>query len=161
MARTRRQKDKRIVTNWGKIEPGDIISFYYSSKNKVRQFNTVLVLNPKIKSEKGTNHLIGLKISEAGGKNIIPKSDFLDIIRKIGKIETIDGSVYQGESDENIYEIIIKEEFTQPWPKGVKPIIYKKVKTLLDKFPIYRTYDYEQARRSIVYLEPITLKGEE
>ena len=162
MARARRQKDKRVLTKWTHIAPGDIISFYYKTKNKPKRFNTILVLNPKLKDkDSGNNHLIGLKISEAAGDAIIPKSDLRDIINIIGAIETADGSEYEGSRDENLYKISIKEQFTQPWPKGVKPIIYKRLKKLLGRFPIYRTYNYDEAKKSTVYLEPITLKGEE
>ena len=162
MSRARRQKDKRILTRWTNIAPGDIISFYYKSKNKPKKFNTILVLNPKLKDkDSGNNHLIGLKISEAAGDSVIPKSDLMDIINVIGNVQTADGSQYKGSKDENLYKIVIKEQFTQPWPKGVKPIIYKKLKNILKKFPIYRTYNFDEAKKSIVYLEPITLKGEE
>ena len=34
---------------------------------------------------------------------------------------------------------------------------YKKLKTIIQKNSLYRTYDYKQARKSPIFLEPIKL----
>ena len=42
-------------------------------------------------------------------------------------------------------------------PRGVTPRVYDRIKRKLNQFAVYRTYDYEEARRSQVFLEPIKL----
>ena len=35
--------------------------------------------------------------------------------------------------------------------------IYNKIKQLVNKHAVYRTYDYKEAKKSSVFLEPIVL----
>ena len=41
--------------------------------------------------------------------------------------------------------------------RGVKPDTYIKLKRQLEKYDLYRTYDYMKARKSQVFLEPVVL----
>mgnify|MGYP001374113018 FL=1 len=38
---------------------------------------------------------------------------------------------------------------------GAKDTVYKKIRYLLGKEPIYRTYDYEEAKKSAVFYESL------
>ena len=57
------------------------------------------------------------------------------------------------DEDSGIYRVLIKEIGS----RGVRPTVYKRIQRDLQKFTIYRTYDYIQARKSQVFLEPIVL----
>ena len=62
--------NKKQPYSWGKVKPGDIISFRYKSKSTGKAHtNSILVLNPKLnvtlKDGKSTKHLIGIKLEES------------------------------------------------------------------------------------------------
>ena len=44
--------------------------------------------------------------------------------------------------------------------RGVKKATYTKLKQYIEKHSVYRTYDYNEAKRSQVFLEPIVLPKE-
>ena len=64
----------KTVYTWGKVKPGDIISFRYKGKQPTGKLATILVLNPRMphirKDKTKTFHLIGLKLESRGN---IPK----------------------------------------------------------------------------------------
>tara|TARA_B100001059_G_C17798877_1_gene564873 strand:- start:12 stop:476 length:465 start_codon:yes stop_codon:yes gene_type:complete len=141
---------KKIYT-WGKVTAGDIISFRYKGKNKTGTLTTLLVMNPKMPNTKkdGTKtfHLIGLKLEERGNVPIIKNKPLLvQLLERIGNIQVVSG-------DDQIYRIAIEGV----GPRGVKEAVYKKIKRYIGKYSVYRTYDYMEARKSQVFLEPISL----
>ena len=42
-------------------------------------------------------------------------------------------------------------------PRGATQRVYNNIKKKLQQFAVYRTYNYEEARKSTVFLEPIDL----
>jgi len=137
--------------NWGNVIAGDIISFRYKGKQRTPTLTTLLVLNPKmpITRKDGTKnfHLIGLKLEEQGTIPLIRNKPLLvDLLEKIGEIEVVD--------DVNgIFRVIIEGT----GPRGATKRIYNNIKKKLQQFAVYRTYNYEEAKKSSVFLEPITL----
>ena len=62
--------NKKQPHNWGKVKPGDIISFRYKPKSgNPPKTQTILVLNPRLnvtlKDGKTTKQLIGIKLEES------------------------------------------------------------------------------------------------
>ena len=141
---------KQVYT-WGKVQAGDIISFRYKGKQLTPTLTTILVLNPRIpytrKDKTKVYHLVGLKLEEQGTIPLIRNKPLLvQMLESIGEIQVVD--------DENeIFRVSIKGL----GPRGVTPRVYDRIKRKLNKFAVYRTYDYEEARRSQVFLEPIKL----
>ena len=140
---------KQIYT-WGKVKAGDIISFRYKSKSGNR-LTTILVLNPKLPysrvDETQTFHLVGLKLETQGIRPIIrDKQVLVRLLEKVGVIQVVDG-------ENELYRVLIKNVNT----RGVKQDTYIKLKRQLEKYDLYRTYDYMKARKSQVFLEPIVL----
>ena len=144
---------KQVYT-WGKVKPGDIISFRYKGKQTTGKLATILVLNPRMphtrKDKTKTFHLIGLKLEISG---VIPtirnKPKLVQLLERVGEIEAVD--------DENgIYRVDIKNV----GPRGVKQATYQKLKKHIERHSVYRTYDYREAKRSQVFLEPIVLPKE-
>ena len=143
---------KQVYT-WGKVTAGDIISFRYKGKQKDAKssLTTLLVLNPKmpVKLKDGTKnfHLIGLKLEEKG---LIPtiksKPMFAQLLEKVGDIQVVSGK-------DEIYRV----EIQGIGPRGVRRATYKRIKQVVNKHAVYRTYDYRQARKSAIFLEPIKL----
>ena len=138
------------VYSWGKVKAGDIISFRYKSKSGNR-LTTILVLNPKLPysrvDETQTFHLVGLKLETQGIRPIVrDKQVLVRLLEKVGVIQVVDG-------ENEIYRVLIKNVNT----RGAKQDTYIKLKRQLEKYNLYRTYDYMKARKSQVFLEPIVL----
>ena len=140
------------IYNWRKVVAGDIISFRYKSKKSIAGvLQTLLVFNPRLpvtrKDGTKTFHLVGLKLESRGNiPTITNKPLLVQLLESIGDLSVID-------EDSGIYRVLIREIGS----RGVRPSVYKKIQKELKKFTIYRTYDYEQARKSQVFLEPIVL----
>jgi|TARA_Y100000361_G_C11095996_1_gene309091 hypothetical protein len=140
---------------WNQVMPGDIISFKYGPKSKAKPIKTqtILVLNPKItvklKNGKTTKQLIGIKIEESNRQILAMSKRVVNLFQKIGEFRIID----KGNS---IYHLQIKQTFLINEFVGVKQEVFRmlvqgKIKEL------YRTYDYNTAKASAVYYEPIKI----
>jgi len=144
----------RLGTSWNRIQVGDIITFNYKSKvtGKTR-LQTILVLNPKyfITDSEGQRvfQLIGLKLAEQRVRTIKEATKVVrDIFNKLGTLEAID-------EKKDIYRVRMKKQ--DLFWAGAKDIVYRRIRYLLKKEPIYRTYDWEQARKSGVFYESLPL----
>jgi hypothetical protein len=141
---------KQVYT-WGKVTAGDIISFRYKGKKETSTLTTLLVLNPRMpytrKDNTKTLHLIGLKLESRGNVPTIKNKPLVvQLLERFGQIQVVD--------DENG---IFRIELPKTGPRGVRKDVYNKLKNHINKYAIYRTYDYKEARKSQVFLEPITL----
>jgi len=139
------------VYNWGKVQAGDIISFRYKGKKPTGTLTTLLVFNPKIpytrKDGSKTFHLVGLKLEDRGTIPMIRNKPMLvQLLERVGNVQVVSG-------DDQIYKIVIENVGT----RGVRQQTYKKLKQYIERYSVYRTYDYKEARRSQVFLEPIVL----
>ncbi len=123
----------KLPYSWNKVSAGDIISFIYESKDGKKLRRTLLVLDPK---RKNLIHGIQLEIS-----NIPTNTEIKKILEAAGTTEVVDG-------DKKIYRVILDGNAKQT---------YKKLKTLIKRHGIYRTYSYDKARRSTVMLEDLKL----
>ena len=144
---------KKVYT-WGKVTAGDIISFRYKGKKETGTLTTLLVLNPKMpytrKDKTKTFHLIGLKLERSGVIPIIRNKPILvQLLERVGEVQIID-------EDNGIYRVEIKGI----GPRGVKRATYNKLKRYIERRLVYRTYNYMEAKRSQVFLEPIVLPRE-
>ena len=141
----------KLIYTWGKVTAGDIISFRYKKPGGGANLNTVLVLNPRIpykkKNGESTFHLVGLKLETRG---VIPtirsKPMLVSILEQIGEITVVSGK-------DNIFRV----EIPNVTRRGVKKNIYTQIKRNVNRYSVYRTYDYEVAKKSQVFLEPIVL----
>ena len=139
------------VYNWGKVQAGDIISFRYKGKKPTGTLTTLLVFNPKIpytrKDGSKTFHLVGLKLEDRGTIPMIRNKPMLvQLLERVGNVQVVSG-------DDQIYKIVIENVGT----RGVRQQTYKKLKQYIERYSVYRTYSYNEARRSQVFLEPIVL----
>ena len=123
----------KLPYTWAKVEPGDIVSFVYESKEGSRLRRTILVLDPK---RKGLLHGIQLEIS-----NVSTNPEIKKILQSAGLTEVVD-------KDKKIYRVTLE---------GTAKQTYKKLKTLIKKHGIYRTYNFDKARKSQVFLEDLKL----
>ena len=123
----------KLLYTWAKVQRGDIISFIYQNKEGRRLRRTILVLEPKLKN---LVHGIQLEVS-----NIPTNPEIKKILESAGKTEIVD-------EDKKIYRVELD---------GKTQNVYKKLKTLIKRHGIYRTYSYDKARKSSVLLEDLRL----
>jgi len=145
--------NKKQPYNWGRVNPGDVISFKYKSKSTGKNLvNSILVLNPKLnvtlKDGTSTKHLIGIKLEESNKISLRLNQKQVMLLEKIGDFKKIDDK-------NNLYKLEIKKTFILNDIKGVKQSAYDKISKGLGIQGQYRTYDYMTAKKSAVYLEPI------
>ena len=139
------------IYNWAKVKAGDIISFRYKGKKPTGTLTTLLVFNPKIpytrKDGSKTFHLVGLKLEDRGTIPIIKNKPLLvQLLERVGEIKVVSG-------DDQIYRVVIENVGN----RGVRQQTYNKLKKYIERYSVYRTYSYNEARRSQVFLEPIVL----
>ena len=142
------------IYNWSRVKAGDIISFRYKGKKSTGTLTTLLVFNPRIpytrKDGSKTFHLVGLKLEDRGTIPMIRNKPMLvQLLEKVGSIQVVSG-------DDQIYRVVIENVGN----RGVKKDTYNKLKQQIERYSVYRTYDYNEARRSQVFLEPIVLPKE-
>ena len=120
-------------------------------KKATGTLTTLLVLNPRIpyKRKDGTKtfHLNGLKLESRGNiPTIKSKPMVVQLLERFGDIQVVDG-------ENGIFRI----NLPNTGPRGVTKNIYNKLKNYINKYSVYRTYDYMEAKKSAVFLEPIAL----
>ena len=151
--------NKKQPYSWGRVDPGDVISFKYKSKSTGKtRVNSILVLNPKLnvtlKDGTTTKHLIGIKLEESNKISLRLNKRQVMLLEKIGDFKKIDDK-------NNLYKLEIKKTFILNDIKGVKQSAYDKISKSLGIQGQYRTYDYMIAKKSSVYLEPIRVFTDE
>ena len=134
--------------SWNKVRTGDIISFRYKGKKPSGKLVTILVLNPKIRlHDKKAFYLVGLKLEQSG---VVPhirnKNETLELLERVGDLEIVD-------FENEIYRVSIKNVGV----RGFKESDYQKLKKYINQHQAYRTFVWEEATNSQVFLEPIKL----
>ncbi len=124
---------KKIYT-WSKVSGGDVISFVYKTKDDRRLRRTVLVLEPNLN---GLIHGLQLEIS-----NVPTNLEIHNILKLAGKVEIVDES-------KDIYKVHFETANTKA--------IYAKLKALISKHGLYRSYSRSKATKSSVFLEDLKL----
>ena len=146
----------KIGTNWSKVEPGDIVSFKYQSvvdKTKQAKTSTILVLNTrfqkKLKSGDTEYYLNGMKLEGSNISVFGNRDEAWTLLSEIGKLEIID-------LDNEIYKTNIDGKYIGTW--GANKKLYDAIqKTPQGKKAQFRTYNWDQVRKSAVFFEPIKL----
>lgn len=126
----------KLPYTWSKVSRGDIVSFIYVSKEGRRLRRTILVLEPKLK---GLVHGIQLEVS-----NVPTNTEIKKILESAGDTEIVD-------ADKKIYKVNLA---------GNSKKVYSKLKTLIKRHGIYRTYTYDKAKKSQVFLEDLKLPSQ-
>jgi hypothetical protein len=143
----------KVITRWLSVNPGDIVSFKYKNKKSGRDLtHSVLILskNAEIKTKEGKKrYLIGLKIEESN-RPLIPADTVEKFLLEIGEIELVDAK-------NKIYGL--KLETGKKSGDVQLKRLWRDLKPLNKSNNLYRTYDWLEAKKSIVYKEPIKLSS--
>lgn len=123
----------KLPYTWSKVDRGDIISFIYETKEGRRLRRTILVLEP---DRKKLLHGIQLEVS-----NVATNRELKKLLEMAGKTEVVD-------EDKKIFRVELD---------GSSKQIYQKLKRLIKRHNIYRTYNLKKAKKSQVFLEDLRL----
>ena len=135
----------KLPYSWSKVSAGDIVSFVYKNRDGRNLRRTILVIDPKLlnrakkKSSQYLVHGIQLEVS-----NVPTNMEMKKILETAGTPEVVD-------EDKKIYRVILDGNSKQ---------IYRRLKVLIKKHGIYRTYNYDKARKSMVMLEDLRLPNQ-
>ena len=129
----------KVVHSWARVERGDIISFRYKGSDGQSTKRTLIVLERRLKHPKTKNlllHGIQLEVS-----NVATNRELKKLLEMAGKTEVVD-------EDKKIFRVELD---------GSSKQIYQKLKRLIKRHDIYRTYSLKKAKKSQVFLEDLRL----
>ena len=132
----------KLPYSWNKVSSGDIISFIYENREGRKLRRTILVLEPqlvnKAKNPSSKFLLHGIQLEVSNRPTLIQMKTLLE---QAGVTEIVD-------EQKKIYRVRLLSD-----AKGT----YKKMRTIINKYGIYRSYNYDKARKSSVTLEDLRL----
>ena len=135
----------KIAYNWTRVKRGDIIEFKYQNKEGRVLRRTILVLEPKLRNQaknKSSNYLLhGIQLEVS---NMSTNTQLRKILEAAGDVKIVDKKkkIYRVELDKSTKEI------------------YSKLKSIIKQNGIYRTYNYDKAKKSQVFLEDLRLPND-
>jgi len=132
----------KLPYSWNKVSPGDIVSFVYENKDGRKLRRTILVLDPKLRNRaknKSSQYLVhGIQLEVSNKPTLIQMKTLLE---QAGVTEIVD-------EKKKIYRVRLQSD-----TKGT----YKKMKNIINRYGIYRSYNYDKAKKSSVTLEDLRL----
>ena len=132
----------KLTYNWNRVVRGDIISFRYRTKENRLLLRTVLVLEPKFinraKNPTTPYLLHGIQLEVSNQPTLLQMKNLLE---QAGKTEIVD-------EKKKIYRVRLESNARAT---------YKKMRTIINKYGLYRSYNYDKARKSTVTLEDLRL----
>ena len=135
----------KISYNWTRVKRGDIIEFKYQNKEGRVLRRTILVLEPKLRNQaknKSSNYLLhGIQLEVS---NVSTNTKLKKILEAAGDVKVVD-------EKKKIYRVDIDKSTKQ---------IYSELKSIIKQNGIYRTYNYDKARKSHVFLEDLRLPND-
>ena len=132
----------KLPYSWNKVSPGDIVSFVYENKDGRKLRRTILVLDPKLRNRAknpSSQYLVhGIQLEVSNQPTLVQMKTLLE---QAGVTEIVD-------EKKKIYRVRLQSD-----TKGT----YKKMKNIINRYGIYRSYNYDKARKSSVTLEDLRL----
>ena len=135
----------KISYNWTRVKRGDIIEFKYQNKEGRVLRRTILVLEPKLRNQaknKSSNYLLhGIQLEVS---NVSTNTKLQKILETAGDVKIVD-------KKKKIYRVDLDKSTKE---------IYSKLKSIIKQNGIYRTYNYDKAKKSQVFLEDLRLPND-
>tara|TARA_R110000822_G_scaffold195412_3_gene333478 strand:- start:889 stop:1329 length:441 start_codon:yes stop_codon:yes gene_type:complete len=132
----------KLPYSWNKVSAGDIVSFVYESRDGKKLRRTILVLDPKLRNRaknKSSQYLVhGIQLEISNKPTLVQIKTLLE---QAGTTEIVD-------EKKKIYRVQLD---------GTAKQLYKKMRVIINKYGIYRSYNYDKARKSSVTLEDLRL----
>ena len=133
-------------TAWSKVEAGQIVDFTYKSKNDTKGTKrTVIIINSDYKYRKKSTgrikrFVVGLQIDVAG-KRPLAKNQLNQIFESFGGMEIEGDSVSVKMKDDTNRNKMATEK------------TYQKMKNIVNRYDMWRTYDRRECMKRRVYLQ--------
>ncbi len=133
-------------TSWDKVEAGQIVNFIYKSKKEAKgSKRTVIIINSDYKYRKKSTgrikrFVVGLQIDVAG-KRPLAKNQLNQIFESFGGMEI------EGDS------ISVKMKDDTNRNKMATEKTYQKMRNIVNRYDMWRTYDRRECAKRRVYLE--------
>lgn len=133
-------------TSWDKVESGQIVNFVYKSKKEKKGTKrTVIIINSDYKYRKKSTgrikrFVVGLQIDIAGQRPV-PKNQLNQIFESFGGME-IEGDAVAVKMTDSINRNKLATEKT-----------YQKLRTIVNRYDMWRTFDRRECAKRRVYLE--------
>jgi len=133
-------------TSWDKVKAGQIVNFIYKNKKESKGVKrTVLIVNSDFKYRKKSTgrikrFVVGLQLQRVGQRPL-PKGQLEEIFNSLGGIEIEDGTLAGKITD--------KADRNQ----GETTKIYNKLRGLVNRLGMWRTFDRRECMKRRVYLE--------
>ena len=132
----------KVVHSWARVERGDIISFRYKGSDGQSTKRTLIVLERRLKHPKTKNFLLhGIQLEVRNIPAIKSQPVLIELFEEVGQPVKVD-------IDKKIIRLLVTDQ---------NPQIYTKIKDVIKRYGIYRTYIYERASRVAVYKEPVKI----
>ena len=132
----------KLPYSWTKVSSGDIISFIYENKEGRKLRRTILVLDPKLLNRAknpSSKYLVhGIQLEVSNQPTLLQMKTLLE---QAGVREIVD-------AQKKIYRVRLESNARAT---------YKKMRTIINKYGLYRSYNYDKARKSTVTLEDLRL----
>jgi len=131
-------------TSWTRLEPGQIVTFMYKTKDETRGYKrTILLLNPDLRFRKKTTKRIkrfvaGLVLDTAITRPLT-ESKVEKLFKKLGGVE--------------FEEDAIAANLPDRVSKAQTKVMYNRLKQLVGQYKNYRTFDRRECLKRRVYLE--------
>ena len=136
-------------TTWTKVEPGQIISFVYKTKNETRGYKrTIMLLNPDLKYRKKSTgrikrYVVGL-VLDTQITRPLTTTKVEQLFNRTGGLEMEEDALAA-----NLPDTISKAQNTK---------LYNRLKAFVRTNKNYRTFDRRECLKRRVYLE-VDYKG--
>ena len=136
-------------TSWHKVEPGQIISFVYKTKNETRGYKrTIMLLNPDLKYRKKSTgrikrYVVGL-VLDTQITRPLTTTKVEQLFNRTGGLEMEEDALAA-----NLPDTISKAQNTK---------LYNRLKAFVRTNKNYRTFDRRECLKRRVYLE-VDYKG--
>ena len=136
-------------TTWHKVEPGQIISFVYKTKNETRGYKrTIMLLNPDLKYRKKSTgrikrYVVGL-VLDTQITRPLTTTKVEQLFNRTGGLEMEEDALAA-----NLPDTISKAQNTK---------LYNRLKAFVKTNKNYRTFDRRECLKRRVYLE-VDYKG--
>tara|TARA_B100001564_G_scaffold358455_1_gene377172 strand:- start:1545 stop:2003 length:459 start_codon:yes stop_codon:yes gene_type:complete len=132
----------KVVHTWARVERGDVISFRYQGSDGQSTKRTLIVLERRLKHPKTKNFLLhGIQLEVRNVPAIKSEPVLIEMFQEVGQPVKVD-------MDKNIIRLLVTDQ---------NPQIYTRIKDMIKRYGIYRTYNYEKATRVAVYREPVKI----
>ena len=144
-------------TTWERIIPGQIVNFIYKSQDqKAGTRRWTICIDPKYryrtKNGRTSNYFVGIQIDEVG-KPRQSKPVIKEIINLLGGVAGIHDAAGRHVGRQVDIEGVVQDTRPRDVSSGEFKRVYRKLKQIIKRESIFRTYNLRECKKRRVFLE--------